>query len=139
MQNKKTKPNTKKNSPKQPQYTKNSTVIFTLTISEQSHLYYLWYSCWRSQDLVEKVKTWRRRNASFVNEKLFHLKSFNILWNSECTCIKNRKWRKLPVVSISIFEKWRERSMWLLAATDFTCLKRIVNMTHRALEGYRFI
>ena len=42
----------------------------------------------------------REENASFVNEKLFPFKSFNILWNSECTFVSKRKAyneEKLPV------------------------------------------
>lgn len=33
----------------------------------------------------------REENASFVNEKPFPLKSFNILWNSECTFVSKSK------------------------------------------------
>lgn len=48
---------------------------------------------------AEEAKTyWRKlrpgrrgENASFVNKKPFPLKSFNILWNSECTFVSKGK------------------------------------------------
>ena len=57
---------------------------------------------------AEEAKTyWRKgrhgrreENASFVNKKPFPLKSFNILWNSECTFVSKGKTyneEKLPV------------------------------------------
>lgn len=63
-------------------HTNSSGIIFT-AISEHNHIFcHCWwrYSSGRSQDFVGKAKTWEGgENASFVSEKPFPLKSFNIL------------------------------------------------------------